>query len=251
MAEQAAIGAKAPARIKTLLVNELVEKWQGLESFVVVCPIGLDAISSNQFRGALRDKNITMLVVKNVLAERALQELKLSPAIELLDRSSALCYGGESVVDVAREVIDFAKKDDSFQVRGAFLEGKIFSAEQVKSLATMPNRTELFGQIIQLSLGPGGRLVSMLSSPAARLAGAIKALAEKLAEQAPQAPAAEEPEQAPAAESTAQDAQEVAEPKDTPETADTAEAADGAERNDATESLSDSDSDQPPPEQQQ
>lgn len=251
MAEQAEIGAKEPARIKTLLVKELVDKWQGLESFVVVCPIGLDAVSTNQFRGALREKNITMLVVKNALAERALQELKFSQAIELLDRSSALCYGGESVVDVAREVIDFSKKDESFQIRGAFLEGKIFSAEQVKSLAIMPNRTELLGQIVQLSLAPGGRLVSIFSSPAARLAGAIKALTEKLAEQAPQDPVAESDEQAPAAESTAPVAGDVAEPKDTPEPAETAEAEDAAEKNDAPESLSDSDSDQPPSEQQQ
>ena len=269
MPEQATIGAKAPSRIKTLLVKELTDKWQGMDAFVVVCPIGLDAIASNELRGTLQEKNIRLLVVKNALAKLAFEELKLAPAAELLDQCSAVCYGGESVVDVAREVVGFSKKFEVFQVRGAFLEGKVFSAEQVGSLAIMPNRTELIGQIVQLATGPGGRLVSVLFSPASRLAGAIKALTEKLAKQSENAPSPEpaaqaETEQAPAKEdednAQARDAaqsdqaaktEKTPEAKEAAEPEDTAEAKDAAEQKDAPESLSDSASEQQPPEQQQ
>ena len=185
MIAQATLGAKAPARIKTLLVKELVESLQGLQAFVVVCPIGLDAIVSNQLRAALTAKNIKMVVVKNSVARLALKQLNLALAAELLDAPSAICYGGESVVDVARELVDWSKKVDAFRVRGAFVENQLFSAEQVQKLAAMPNRSELLAQIAGLIINPAGRIVSALTSVGGRIAGSIKTLTEKLSQQAP------------------------------------------------------------------
>lgn len=196
MIAQATVGAKAPARIKTLLAKELADNWKGLQAFVVVCPIGLDAVVSNQLRAALAAKNIKMTVVKNSVARVALAQLDLAPAAQLFDAPSAICYGGESVVDVARELVDWAKKADAFQVRGAFLEGQIFSAEQVYKLAAMPNRNELLAQISGLITSPAGRIVSTLTVLGGRIAGSIKTLTEKLALQAPPAePAPKENEE--------------------------------------------------------
>ena len=212
MIAQATLGAKAPARIKTLLTKELVESLQGIQAFVVVCPIGVDAIASNQLRAALATKNIKMIVVKNSVARLALTQLSLAPAAELLDAPSAICYGGESVVDVARELVDWAKKIDAFRVRGAFVEDRLFSAEQVLKLAAMPNRYELLAQIAGRISSPAGRLVSTLTSVGGRIAGAIKTLTEKLSQQNQTAAPDEktEPTETP-------EPKDTAEPEDTPE----------------------------------
>ncbi|MCK4850301.1 MAG: 50S ribosomal protein L10 [Phycisphaerae bacterium] len=207
MVAQATVGAKAPARIKTLLVKELVEDWQGLQTLVVVCPIGLDALVSNQLRASLTSKNIKMTVVKNSVARLALSQLDLAPAAELLDAPSAICYGGESVVDIARELVDWSKKVDAFRIRGAFLEGQLFSAEQVHKLAAMLNRVELLAQIAGLIASPAGRIASTLTSLGGRIAGSIKTLAEKLAQQAPP------PEPAPKEKEEEQDVQTEETPK--------------------------------------
>ena len=183
MIAQATVGAKAPARIKTLLVKELVDNWQGLQALVVVCPIGLDAVVSNQLRASLTSKNIKMTVVKNSVARLALAQLDLAPAAQLLDAPSAICYGGESVVDIARELVDWSRKVDVFRIRGAFLEGRLFSAEQVRKLAAMPNRSELLAQLAGLIVSPAGRIASTLSGLGSRIAASIKTLAEKLAQQ--------------------------------------------------------------------
>ncbi len=196
MIAQATVGAKAPARIKTLLVKELVDNWQGLQAFVVVCPIGLDAIVSNQLRASLTSKNIKMTVVKNSVARLALAQLDLAPAAQLLDAPSAICYGGESVVDIARELVDWSRKVDVFRIRGAFLEGRLFSAEQVRKLAAMPNRSELLAQLAGLIVSPAGRIASTLSFLGSRIAGSIKTLTEKLAQQdQPPEPATKEKEE--------------------------------------------------------
>ncbi len=227
MVAQATVGAKAPARIKTLLLKELVKNWQDMQAFVVVCPIGLDAIVSNQLREALISKNITMTVVKNSLARLALTELDLGPAGELLDAPSAICFGGESIVDLARELVDWSKKADAFKVRGAFVEGQVFSADQTRALAAGPNRSELLAQISSLITSPAGQLSAAIQSVGAGLAGAIKALAEKLAEEAPEAPAesvAQEspPEQNDEPQDNAESSQATV-PKETPDAKDSAE----------------------------
>jgi len=206
MVAQTEVGAKAPARIKTLLVKELVDNWQGLQAFVVVCPIGLDAVVSNQLRASLTAKNIKMTVVKNSVARFALTQLDLAPAAELLDAPSAICYGGESMVDIARELVDWSRKVDAFRGRGAFLEGQVFSAEQVHKLAAMPIRAELLAEIAGLIASPAGRIASTLTSLGGRIAGSIKTLAEKLSQQDQSTAPAEKTEPT-----------ETSEPKDTAE----------------------------------
>ena len=246
MVSEAKVGANNPARIKNLLVRELVNNWQGLQSFVVVCPVGIDAITSNQLRAALHAKNIKMTVVRNSLARLALAELDMAVAAELLDAPSAICYGGESVVDVAREMVDFSRTADVFKVRGAFVEGQVFSMEQVCKLAAMPNKAELTAQIVCLVLSLGRGIASALLSPAGRIAGAIKALTEKLAAEAPPADVAQ-PSPAPEVADAPEDAPEAA--PDAPaaestETKEQTEPEDTAVKSDAAEPASDSASDQ-------
>lgn len=240
MVSQTKVGAQDPARIKSLLLKELVNSWRGMQAFVVVCPVGLDAITTNQLRAALHAKNIKMTVVKNSLARLALAQLDFASAAELLDAPSAVCYGGESVVDVAREMVDWSRKVDAFRLRGAFVEGRVFSVEQLQKLATMPNRSELLAQISCLITAPGRRIASALSVSAGRIAAAIESLLKRLQAQEEAAVSAQQGK----AEGSAQ-------PSEVLEQTKTAEPQDTAEKEDAAESASDSVSDQQQSEAQQ
>ena len=240
MVSEAKVGAQVPARIKTLFVKELANDWRGIQYFVVVCPVGLDAITTNQLRGALQAKNIKMTVVKNSLARLALSELDLAPASELFDAACAVCYGGESVVDIARELLDWSKKAEALKLRGAFVEGQVFAGDQFRKLAAMPNRAELLARISSSVTAPGRRMASVLLASAGRIAGAIESLVSKLQD------AADSP--APAEQS------EVGEPVQSTESleqANNAEPEDTAQKSDATESASDSDAQQQQSQDQQ
>ena len=233
MVSEAKVGAQVPARIKTLLIKELINDWQGMQSFVVVCPVGLDAITTNQLRGALQAKNIKMTVVKNSLARLALSELDLAPASELFDAACAVCYGGESVVDVARELLDWSRKAEALKLRGAFVDGQVFVGDQFRRLATMPNRAELLARILASVTAPGRGIASALLASAGRIAGAIESLVTKLQEAVDSATPAEQSEVEEPVQSTESSEQtNKAEPEDT------------AQKNDATGSASDSDSQQ-------
>jgi large subunit ribosomal protein L10 len=93
-------------------------------------------------------------------------------------------YGGDSIVDVAKEVIDWAKKLKDIKPKSAFVEGVVMTGEGVKDLSKMPTRTELQGQVVQLVSSPGSNVAGALLGPGGVIAGCVKSLIEKLEEAA-------------------------------------------------------------------
>ena len=168
--------------VKDLITKELKERYRKVDGALVVNPIPLTGTESNQLRGALKAKHITMEVVKNSLARRAFAGTAIEGVCRLREGPVGLVTGGDSVVDVAREIIEWTKKLSNLEVRGALVEGQILDREGAKALSRMPTRTELQGRIVQMALAPGQQLARAISSPGATLAGCIQTLIDKLGE---------------------------------------------------------------------
>jgi len=166
--------------IKDLITKEISARYGHLDSIFVVNPIGLNAIDTNKLRLGLRSKKIEMELVKNSLAIRAFVGTKLEGVGKLMDGPSAFVTGGDSIVDVAREVMEWTKKITALQVRGAVVEGEVLDAKGAEVLSKMPSRAELQGQIVTLAKSPGARVAGQIAAPASKIAGCVKALVEKL-----------------------------------------------------------------------
>ncbi len=165
--------------VKELVTKEINARFGQLDSVMVVNPIGLNAIDNNVLRLGLKKKKIEMEVVKNSIAARALKGTKLEQVDQLLMGTCALVTGGDSIVDVARELFDWTKKMKQLEIRGALVEGTILDAKGAEVLSKMPSRAELQSQVVNLAKSPGARLAGAISSPAGRIAGCVKALVEK------------------------------------------------------------------------
>ena len=99
----------------------------------------------------------------------------------VLTGSNVVAYGAESVVEVAREIVELAKQHEEMQLKGAILDGILFEGEEgVRALSKYPTRDEAIAQDVTLILGPGRKLVGAVKGPGGRLAGIIKAIEEKL-----------------------------------------------------------------------
>lgn len=167
-------------KVKGYIQQEYKNRFQDVSECLVVSLRGLNGVDNNMFRGDLLAKDIRLQVVKNSLARRAFEDLGHEGIGRILNGPSAIAYGGDSIIDVAKVMVEWSEKLEALEIKGGYLEEKVLDAKAAESLSKMPNRQELQGTIVAQALSPGGNLGGILKGPAGRIAGCIKALIEKL-----------------------------------------------------------------------
>ena len=171
--------------VKNLVQNEYEKIFGDVSEFVVVNLTGVSGVDNNILRGELKKKGIHMTVVKNSLMCLALQKLGMDAACGVFAAGPCtVAYGGDSVVDVAKEVVDWSKKIKAITPKGAYVDGMLMAGDGVKELSKMPTRVELQGQVVQLALTPGANVAGALLGPGGVIAGCIESVIEKLEEAA-------------------------------------------------------------------
>jgi large subunit ribosomal protein L10 len=171
--------------VKNLVQNEYEKMFGDISEFVVVDLTGVSGVDNNILRGELKKKGIHMTVVKNSLMCLALQKLGMDVACGVFAAGPCtVAYGGDSVVDVAKEVVGWAKKIKAITPKGAYVDGMLMAGDGVKELSKMPTRVELQGQVVQIALTPGANVAGALLGPGGVIAGCIDSVIEKLEEAA-------------------------------------------------------------------
>lgn len=173
--------------VKELEMQALRRRFAGVSDLLVVNVIGLDAADSNKLRLELRKKGIELQVVKNSLAKKVMEGTPAAAAAPILDGPSAVAWGGEGIVELAREISDWARKIEKLQIKGGCVGGTTLDARGVETLSKLPSRLELLGRIVAQIQSPGANLAARILGPGGMLASQIKQKSEGEAEAAPAA----------------------------------------------------------------
>jgi len=167
--------------VKTLMIRDYKARFEGVNDAVLVSLSGVRGIDTNKMRTALAGKSIKVTMVRNNLAKHAFKDSGLKSLEAMLTGSSSVAYGAESVVDVARELVTFAKKLDKLELRAAVLDGVVFEGKKgVEKLAKFPTRKEALAQTVTLVLSPAQKLMGQVKGPGGKVMSVVKSVQEKL-----------------------------------------------------------------------
>jgi large subunit ribosomal protein L10 len=166
--------------VKDMMTKMYRQMFAETDSALLVDIRGVGSNDNNALRNDLAKKDIRITVVRNNLARSAFADLKLAPLNELIDGPSALVTGGQSVVNVARELIDWARKLRNLEIKGAVMDGVVFGPERIDELSKLPTREEALAQVVQLVISPAAALVATVAGPGSQVVNIVDELARKL-----------------------------------------------------------------------
>jgi large subunit ribosomal protein L10 len=167
--------------LKQLITDDLKKRLDGVSDLLVVDIAGLEANKNVELRKKLREKNISLLVVKNSLARRATEGTALAPAFEGVEGSAAVVWGAEDIVSLAKEITKFIddKAFEKFAPKGGVMGGSKLAADDVKKISKWPSRAEQLSILVGQILSPGATLSAQLLGPGAKLGSQIKKKSEE------------------------------------------------------------------------
>jgi len=167
---------------KGQIIESLAAQLKTTPDFYVVNLEGLDAGKTSLLRRECFAQNIKLVVVKNTLLKRALEqegieEMKL--LFPVLEGSTAVMFT-ENVNAPARLIKKFGQENGKPVLKGALVQECAYIGEdQLENLINIKSREELIGDIAGLILSPAQRLVLAVKSAGTNMAGIVKTLAER------------------------------------------------------------------------
>ena len=167
--------------VKEMIMRDYDARLDGTSDAMLISIRGVNAIDTTKVRSELRKKNIQVTVIRNALARRNFAGTGLEALTPLLKGPSALAFGGQSVVEVAREIVKLVEGIPGVELKGAVLDGTLFEGKKgVEELSKFPTREEAIGQVVTLIVSPARKLVAQVQGPGSTIVGVIKAIEEKL-----------------------------------------------------------------------
>lgn len=165
------------------VLEALTQKFREADFFYITDTSTLTVAESNELRAAAYEAGVTMQVVKNTLARKALEAIadeKNTEGIhEALTGPTALMFG-ESAKAPATIIKEFRKTHDRPVLKGAYIDSAIYLGDDhVDALTKIKSREELVGDIILLLQSPAKNVISALNSGGQTISGLLKALEER------------------------------------------------------------------------
>lgn len=163
---------------KAAMVDSFTGMFTNSGVVVVTHYSGLTVSEITDLRNRMREAGASFKVTKNRLAKRALTDTDKAPLIDFFTGPTAIAYSDDPVA-APRIAVNFAKDNEKLVILGGMMGETLLDEGAVKALAELPSLDELRARLVSMISTPATRIAVVTSAPATQLARVFDAYAQK------------------------------------------------------------------------
>ena len=162
---------------KEAVISEVTSLAAKAQTLVIAEYRGITVADMTKLRTTARDSGVTLSVLKNTLARRAVAGSGFEVVSDQMTGPLIYSFSVDAVA-AAKVVSEFAKTNDKLVIRGGAYGGKALDVNGVKQLASIPSKEVLLAQLLGLMQSPISRTARVLAALAEQRGGGAQAPAE-------------------------------------------------------------------------
>lgn len=166
---------------KNVIVEEFVGVFKSPGVYLMDFK-GLNVAEVTELRSKLREARVSMKVVKNTLAKRALKGAGIENFDSYFVGPTGVIWSRDDSIIPARLVLEFLKKHEKASLKAGLVDGTIVGADQMDVVSKLPTKKELYAQVASTLNAPIAKLARVLNAMPTKLVRTVDALREKQAQ---------------------------------------------------------------------
>lgn len=159
---------------KETLVQELTDGIKESRVALVFAYTKLDSKNNLSLRDKAFEQGGKIRMISNNLLTLVLKNN--GRELELPSKQLAIGFGFEDEVMAAKLLADFAKETENLEILAGWIDGKFFTAADVKTLSSLPSKEVLQAQVVGRLAGLIQSLVYNLNYPLQKFAFVVSAI---------------------------------------------------------------------------
>ncbi len=168
---------------KQAIVEALAERIKNAGAGILVDYKGITVAEDTALRTELRKDGVEYTVVKNTLTRKALDKLGMSDLDHVLNGTTSLATAENDPIAPFRIVSDYSKKlGDRFNIKAAFMEGKVLSESEIAEMAELPSKDALYAKVLGTMIAPITGLAVCLGQILEQKGGSLESAEAEAAE---------------------------------------------------------------------
>ena len=161
---------------KQAIVEALASRIKNAGAGVLVDYKGITVEEDTALRAEMRKESINYTVVKNTLTRKALDSLGMDGLDHVLNGTTSLATTEADPIAPFRIITDYSKKlGERFNVKAAFMEGKILSEQEIAEISELPGKDALYAKVLGTMIAPITGLAVCLGQILEQKGGSIEA----------------------------------------------------------------------------
>ena len=160
-------------------VELLTKELEGSTTAIIGTFAKLTVAKDYELRKVIREAGGKYRVVKNKLAPIAGKGTQVEGALQGLKGVNSVAFTAGDPVALAKAFAKWVGDNAEFQFKLGIVDGQLLDVEEVKQLASMPGKEEIFSKLLFLINAPAQRLATVINATGRDLAVVLNQGVEK------------------------------------------------------------------------